>query len=53
MTHKSVGICHKSTVMLGMLDFVLISFNAYRSMEAEKVIDQKLEVRKAHFEKWE
>jgi hypothetical protein len=49
---KSFGICHESTatVMLGMLDFVLTSFNTYLSMEAEKMIGKKWKVRQAHFE---
>ena len=49
VTHKAFGIFHKSTVALGMLEFVLPSFNAYLSMEAEKLIDKKWEVRQAHF----
>ena len=48
---KSFGICHKSTPMLGMLDFVLTIFNAYLSIEAEMVIEKKWEVREAHFKK--
>ena len=48
---KQFGICHKSTVMLEMLDFLYTSFNAYLSIEDEKVINNKWEVRQAHFEK--
>jgi hypothetical protein len=45
---KIFGICHKSTAMLGILDFVLTLFNTYLSIEAEKVIGMKWEVRKIH-----
>jgi len=48
---KSFGICHKSTPMLGMLDFVLTLFNAYLSIEAETVICEKWDVREDHFKK--
>ena len=48
---KSFGICHKSTVMLGMLDFVLTSFNAYLSKEAKKVIQDKPGNTKSPFQK--
>ena len=48
---KSFGICHKSTAMLRMLDFILTLFNAYLLIEAEKVIDRKWEVRQAHFKR--
>ena len=37
--------------MIGMLDFVLTLFNAYLSIEVEKVIDKKWEVQQVHFEK--
>ena len=45
------SICHKSTPMLGMLDFVITTFNAYLSVEAETVIDEGWDVRTAHFKK--
>ena len=48
---KRFCICHKSNVMLGMLECVLTSSSAYLSIETEKVIDKKWELRKAHFEK--
>ena len=35
---KGFGLCYKSTVMLGMLDFVLTIFNSYLLIEAENVI---------------
>lgn len=44
------NLCAKSTVMLGMLDFVLTSFNSYLSVEAEEKITNKWEERKIHFE---
>ena len=34
-----------------MLDFYFTSFNAYLSIEAEKVIDERWEVQRALFEK--
>ena len=34
--------------MLGMFDFVLTVFNAYLSIEAEKVLVDKWDVRKYH-----
>ena len=40
---KSFGTCHKSTIMLGMLDAALTSFNAHLSIEAEEVNDRKWE----------
>ena len=46
---KGFGLCYKSTVMLGMLDFVLTIFNSYLSIEAENVIQNKWEEREAHF----
>ena len=46
---KGFGLCYKSTVMLGMLDFVLTMFNSYLSIEAENVIQNKWEEREAHF----
>ena len=46
---KGYGLCYKSTVMLGMLDFVLTIFNSYLSIEAENGIENKWEDRQAHF----
>ena len=46
---KGYGLCYKSTVMLGMLDFVLTIFNSYLSIEAENGIEKKWEDRQAHF----
>ena len=43
-------LCAKSTAMLGMLDFVLTSFNSYLSIEAEKMITSKWKERKEHFQ---
>jgi hypothetical protein len=48
---KSFGISHKSNAMLGMLDFILATFNAYLSIEAEKVINRRCKVRQADFKK--
>ena len=38
---KGFGLCYKSTIMLGMLDFVLTIFNSYLSIEAENVIEKR------------
>jgi hypothetical protein len=46
---KGFGLCYLSTVMLGMLDFVLTIFNSYLLIESENVIQNKGEEREAHF----
>ena len=46
---KGFGLCYKSTVMLGMLDFVLTIFNSYLLIEAENVIENEWDKRQAYF----
>ena len=46
---KGFSLCYKSTVMLGMLDFVLTIFNSYLLIEAENVIEKNWDERQAHF----
>ena len=50
LDEKHNTLCHKATAMLGMLDFVLTTFNAYLSIEAEKMIDEKWDKRRSHFQ---